>query len=128
LFHAVGQVLQVGADRGDRRLEFVRHVRDEVAARLFEHLELGAHPVEGERQLTDLVAVAGVDPTAVVARFHRTSGGRHVAHRLRHASGQPARDQQRDHTRDHARQQELPPHALEESEGSGGLAEGAPRG
>ena len=61
LFDAVQQVLQVRPDRGDRRLELMGDVRDQVAAALLQVLELRAHPVERVRELPDLVAAIGVD-------------------------------------------------------------------
>ena len=61
LLHAVEQVLQVRAERRDRRLELVRDVRDAGRdADCSRSLELGAHPVEGGRELADLVARARV--------------------------------------------------------------------
>ena len=70
------EVLQMRADRGDRRLQLVRDVRHEVAPRPLEELELGAHAVECGRELADLVAAARVDARRVVARLHPANRGR----------------------------------------------------
>ena len=51
LFDAVEQVLQMRAQRRDRRLQLVRDVRDELAPKQLEALELLAHPVEGLGEL-----------------------------------------------------------------------------
>ena len=89
LLDAVEQVLQVRPDRGDRRLELVGDVGDQVAPRCLEELELRAHAVEGDRELSDLVARVRVDAGRVVAGLHATRSLGHVAQRLRHAAGEP---------------------------------------
>jgi hypothetical protein len=100
LLHAVEQVLEMGADRRDRRLQLVTDVGDEVASTLLEVLEFGAHPVEGRRELADLVAAPRVDADRVVAHLHPASGRRHVAERLRHPASQQPRHHER-HGRGH---------------------------
>ena len=116
LLHAVQQVLQVRADRGDRRLELVGHVREQVATGLLEVLQLGAHPVERRRELSDLVARSRVHPLRVVAGLHLMRRGRHVPQWLRHAAREPARHDERDAGGQRPRHEELPPEVGEEPE------------
>ena len=61
---AVGDVLELGLQRGDRRAQLVRDVGDEVAALAVDLLELGGHRVERARELADLVAPVLAHPHA----------------------------------------------------------------
>ncbi len=117
--HAVEEVLQVRADRRDRRLELVGDVGHEVAAALLEMLELSPHPIERDGEPADLVAALRVHADGVVPRLHPPSRRRHVAEGLCHPAGHLARDHERDAGGDDADQEELPPDALQETGGRG---------
>ena len=112
---AVDHVLQVRAERGDRRLQLVGHVADEIATQSLHVLELAAHPVERDRELPDLVPATRLDPLAVFAPLHPLRRLRHVSERLGHTSREPARDEQRDGRRGHAGREQLPPEPEEEA-------------
>ena len=100
LLDAVGEVLQVRTDRGDRGLQLVRDVGDEVAPATARGCSSSA--------LIRLNATASCptssrllvcDARRVVAHLHPPRRGRHVAQRLRHPAGEPPRDQERDQPR-----------------------------
>ena len=65
---AVGEVLEHGVERGERRAQLVADVGDQVAALPVDGGEVLGHPVERAGELADLVARGGGDPGAVVAR------------------------------------------------------------
>src|SRR5207244_11363067 len=64
----VAQQLDEAAEREDRRPQLVRGVGDEGAPRVLELGELEAHPVEGPRELSELVAAAVDHRLVEVAR------------------------------------------------------------
>jgi hypothetical protein len=86
--HAVGDVLELGLQRADRRAQLVRDVGDEVLAVPLDLGQLRRHDVEGPRQVAHLVRPPAVgDPHRVVAAGHRRRAVGHLAQRAR----QPAR-------------------------------------
>jgi len=76
---AVGDVLEHRLERSDRRAQLVGDVRDEVAAQAIGLGELGGHPVEGARQLADLVVRRHCYLAAMLAGRHRARDGGHLA-------------------------------------------------
>ena len=115
-------------DRGDRRLQLVRHVGHEIAAALLQVLQLAAHAIEGRGELADLVPTPCVHAHGIVARLHPPGGGSHVPQRLCHASRHQSRDDEGHARRDDAHEEELPPDALQEAGRRGEAAEEASRG
>jgi hypothetical protein len=84
----VDEVLQHGAQGGQRGAQLVAHVRDQLAALAVHGGQVLGHPVEGAGQLSDLVARGGGDPARVVAAGHPSGGGGHVAQGRSHPHGQ----------------------------------------
>jgi hypothetical protein len=114
LLHAVEQVLQMGPERRDRRLQLVGHVGHQLAPEPLQALHLPGHPVEGPGKLADLVTRAHRDARPVFTAGHAPGRLGHVAEGLGHPPGQDARQEQGDERGDGAGQQELPPHAPDE--------------
>ena len=100
---AVDEVLELRAQRADRRPQLVGRVRDQVAAHALDLLELGGHRVERARELADLVARGGGDAPAVVALRHRAGRGDHLAQRERHPVREQLHHRERQHGGDEAR-------------------------
>jgi hypothetical protein len=75
--NAVGEVLEHGTERGQRRPQLVRDVGDEVAALTIDGGEVLGHRVERPGQLADLVAGGRVHATGVVTPRHLS---RHQGH------------------------------------------------
>ena len=82
---AVDEVLEHGAQRGQRRAELVAHVRHQLAALAVDGGQVLGHPVEGPGQLADLVVRGRGDPAGVVAAGHPPGGGGHLAQGRGHA-------------------------------------------
>ena len=92
---AVGEVLQHGAQGGQRRPELVADVGDQLAALAVDPGELLGHRVERPRQLADLVARGGRDAHVVVAGGHPARGRGHLAQWRGHADGEELGDGER---------------------------------
>src|SRR5206468_12732301 len=72
---AVDQRAGEALDRGERRLQVVRDVGQEVALAAAGALDLARHRVEARRQLADLVPPLHRDTPGVVAARQRARGG-----------------------------------------------------
>ena len=72
---APAQRLDVGPQRGERRAELVRGVRDQPPLRRFGALERGHHLVEAGGEPAELVVAADVDPVGQVVRAGDLLGG-----------------------------------------------------
>ena len=91
----VDEVLEHGAQGGERSAELVAHVRHQVAALAVDGGQVLGHPVEGPGQLAHLVARGRGHPTGVVAPGHPAGGGGHLAQRRGHPHGQQLGDAER---------------------------------
>ncbi len=91
----VGQVLEQGAECGQRRPQLVRDVGDEVTSLAVDGGEVLSHRVERPSQLADLVAGARVHPPGVVAPRHLAGHLCHLPQGRRHADGEQLGDRQR---------------------------------
>ena len=97
---AVDEVLQHRLQRGDRRAQLVRDVRDQLPALLVGGGEIGGHLVERDGELAHLVARRGPHPPRVVAPGHRPGRGGHLPQRPGHPVREHLRGEQHDRHRD----------------------------
>ena len=93
---ALGEQLEVAAERRQRRAQLVRGVRDERRPRALERLEAHAHLVERARELADLVLLA-VDDRLAEGAVRDAVGGRAQA---RETPGERLRGQRAGEQRD----------------------------
>ena len=114
LLDPVQQVLEMGLQRRDRRLQLVRDVAHELPPACLDSLELGGHPVEGARELAHLVPGAGRHPVAVVPLRHPPGGRRHLPERRRHAPREEPGDDEGNGSGDRPGHEELPPESPQE--------------
>ena len=85
---AVDEVLEHGAQGGDRGAKLMAHVRHQLAAPAVDSGQLLGHPVEGAGQLAHLVARGRGDPAGVVAAGHPPGRRGHLAQGRGHPHGQ----------------------------------------
>jgi hypothetical protein len=88
----VDQVLELRAQRTDRRPQLMRRVRDQISADAVDLGQLRGHAVEGTCQLAHLVTRGSRDPPLVVSASHRPRGIDHLPQRR----GHPVREQLHD--------------------------------
>jgi len=90
----VDEVLEYGAERGQRCAELVADVRDQLPALPVDGRQVARHRVEGPGELADLVAGGLGDADGVVAGRHPARGFGHLPQRGGHADGEELSDRQ----------------------------------
>ena len=103
---AVGEVLEDGVEGGEWGAQLVADVGDQLAPLAVDGGELLGHPVEGVRELADLVPRRRRYPDVVVTRRHPAGGDGHLAQRR----GHPDREQLGDRERERDRHRDAEPH------------------
>ena len=103
--HTVGEVLEQGGHRRERRTQLVGDRGDEVAPLAVHPREVLRHPVEGGGELADLVGRRRAHTSGVVAARHRSRHLGHPPQRGDHAGGQQLRHAQRERDADRQHEQ-----------------------
>ena len=92
----VDEVLEQGAECGQRGPQLVADVRHQLAALPVHRGQVLGHPVEGSGELAHFVVRRGPHPAGVVAAGHPARGGSHLAQRRGHPRRQQLGDAERE--------------------------------
>src|SRR5207248_8705357 len=112
----LGQELQRATEREQRRAQLVGGVRDELAPGVLELREAPAHPVEGKRELTELVVVPVGDGLVEAAAGDPVGSPLQAADTPGEQARAAVADQERRNQRDPAGQENAPPDEIDVSE------------
>ena len=103
---AVLNGLREALNAGQRRLQFVRDIRQEIALRLLRAAHLLRHLIEITRQFFELARAFHRHGLIVIARRDFLRGLRHMLHGPHHRSGDEDRQDDRDGKGQHQRNQQ----------------------